>query len=250
MEGVITSENFYVDYHEIDYKKRASIATIMNYFEDISIYQSEKLGVGLKYLKDNNLAWVLYKWNIKINKYPKFGQDLEVRTIPLASRKFYAYRRFEIIDKEKNVIVTANTIWFLLDREKRKPIRISDDMKSAYGLTDVKEEPFKLPKIRVPKEYDYKKTFNIRYSDIDTNLHVNNVKYVSWFIETIPLDIVLNYDLDRLSITYEKELKYGKHVDIYTSIKDKDDKSILFTHSIENHEGKRVTAGETHWVKK
>ena len=37
--------------------------------------------------------------------------------------------------------------------------------------------------------------FKVRYGDIDSNMHVNNVRYVEWAIESLPLDIVLNYEI-------------------------------------------------------
>ncbi len=112
MQPVITDKNFEINYHEIDFRKRALFTTIMNYFEDASTEQSEKLGVGLQYLKDNNQAWVLYKWDVTIDRYPEFGEKIIVRTIPLSCRKFYAYRRFQIIDKTGKVIITGDSIWF------------------------------------------------------------------------------------------------------------------------------------------
>ena len=56
------------------------------------------------------------------------------------------------------------------------------------------------------------KSFDVRYSDIDTNMHVNNVKYVSWALETVPKDIVLNYELKNVKVTYEKETTYGETI--------------------------------------
>lgn len=47
--------------------------------------------------------------------------------------------------------------------------------------------------------------FIARYSDIDTNRHVNNVKYADWSIEIVPLDIVMSYCLKRMKITYKKK---------------------------------------------
>lgn len=249
MKPVITDKKFEINYHEIDFKKRALFTAIMNYFEDSSMEQSEKLGVGLEYFKKNNVAWVLYKWDINIIRYPMFGENIVVRTIPLACRKFYAYRRFQIIDKENNIIAVGDSIWFLIDMNKRKPIKVTEDMKNAYGLEETKEEPFKIDKIQLREEFGYKKSFNVRYSDIDTNLHVNNVKYTSWAIETIPLDIVLNYTLKNFSITYEKEVKYGNNINVYSEIIDKNDNEIVFVHKVENEEGKRVTCGKSTWIK-
>ena len=48
---------------------KGTITSLMNYLDDIAIGQSEQLGVGVDYLKQRNVAWVLYKWDIKIHKY-------------------------------------------------------------------------------------------------------------------------------------------------------------------------------------
>ncbi|MFX0549834.1 acyl-[acyl-carrier-protein] thioesterase [Hathewaya histolytica] len=250
MEGIVTDKTFEVNFHEIDYKKRALFTSIMQYFEDVSMEQSEKLGIGLEYLKENNIAWILYKWDIKVNRYPSYGEKIVARTIPCGCRKFYAYRNFEIIDSSGEVIVLGHSIWFLVDINRGKPKRVTEELQSKYGLDGVKKEPFTIEKINLQKEdFDYKKLFDVRYSDIDTNLHVNNVKYISWILETIPLDIILEYNLKRLTITYEKEVKYGDKINVYGDIISREDDVIVFEHKIDNSEGNRVTIGKTYWSK-
>lgn len=249
MKPVITDKEFEVNYHEIDYKKRALFTNIMYYFEDVSMYQSEKLGVGFKYLKENNLAWVLHSWDIEVNRYPIFGEHIIARTMPVCSRKFYADRRFEIIDKNNNAIVVGNSIWLLIDTLKKRPIKITSELREIYGLEEFKGKIRKTDKIELPDSFKYEKGFNVRYSDIDTNLHVNNVKYVSWIIETIPLEIVLNYSLSKLNIIYEKEVKYGGNVKVYAELEKEDVDKITFIHKLEDDERKRVTIAKSVWIK-
>ncbi|MCS4472901.1 thioesterase [Clostridium botulinum] len=137
----------------------------------------------------------------------------------------------------------------LIDINKRKPIKVTEDMEKAYGLSGTKEEPFKIDKIKFPEEFHYNNKFKVRYSDIDTNLHVNNVKYISWAIETIPFDIVLNYTLKNFIITYEKEVKYGNDINVYSEMVHNNNNEIVFVHKVENEEGKRVTAAKSIWTK-
>lgn len=249
MENITTEKEYEVQYYEIDFKEKLLITSLMNYFGDISTKQSEDIGVGLKYLKDQGNAWVLYKWNIHIDRYPLYREKIIVRTKPYSFRKFYAYRIFEVIDSNGNIIANASSVWFLIDTIKRKAIRITDEMYKMFGLSKDKSDVLYIKKIISPKNIDSEKVFSVRYSDIDTNKHVNNVKYVDWAIETIPLDIVINYTLTDLNITYEKETTYGETVKVFTGLK-KGEKAYTCLHRITDSGDKELALIETIWENK
>lgn len=246
MGGITAEKEYEVNYYDIDYKKRALLTSIMNYFSDICTMQSESLGVNLDYMKDNNMAWVLCKWDITILRYPSYGEKIKVKTIPYSFRKFYAYRKFEVVDNSGELIITANSLWFLIDTSKRKAIRIPDEMYNAFGIEIENNEKLEIKKIQIPNEFDIEKEFNVRYSDIDTNLHVNNVKYAAWAIETVPMEVVLKYTLNKINITYEKETVYGELVTVSTKInKEKDE--IVCVHKITDSSDNLITLSETRW---
>lgn len=52
-------KEYEVQYHEIDFNKKASIVTIIKFFQDMFVYQSEAAGIGFKYLYSNNLTWIM-----------------------------------------------------------------------------------------------------------------------------------------------------------------------------------------------
>lgn len=245
---VITEKEYNVHYYEVDYKKKLLITGLMNFFSDVAVQQSENLGIGLEYLKENNVAWVIYKWDIYLKRYPMFNEKVRVRTMPYSLRKFYAYRTFEMIDEKGDVIAEANSLWFFIDIKNRKSIRILDKMYDAYGIDRSNNKALNMEKIKSPERIDYEENFNIRYTDIDTNRHVNNVKYVDWAIETIPVDIVDNYELKSISIIYEKEITYGEHIKVVTQIEENND-DITCIHEVRNSDKKGVAKLKTVWIK-
>lgn len=248
MEPIVTSKQYNVHFYEVDYKERLLPTVLMSYFCDVAIYQSKSRGVGLDYLAKNNLCWVLYKWNINIIKYPKLDDKIIVTTIPYALRKFYAYRKFEVFNEAGEKIATADSIWFLINSEKRRPVRIKEEIYKAYGLTsDCKSNQDNICLNKLERE-DFKRSFDIRYSEIDTNRHANNAYYLSWSIETLPLDIINNYNLSNIKIVYEKEIKYGDHIEIKTQMDKKDDKLNCISNVTKLHGEKKATI-ETTWIK-
>ena len=69
-----------VTYSEISMRGYADIAQIAEYFQDCSVFQSEVLGMGLEYLTEHHLAWLLASWQIDVDTYPEMGSQIRVST--------------------------------------------------------------------------------------------------------------------------------------------------------------------------
>ena len=64
--GVRTEKEYEVHYYEVNYRLDCKMSSIINYFCDIGAIQSNDLGVGIDYLTERRLAWVFYKYDIKV----------------------------------------------------------------------------------------------------------------------------------------------------------------------------------------
>ena len=246
MEKLITDKEYEIHFYEIDYRRKALLTSIVNFLGDAAICQSEEIGMGLKYLTEKKLAWVIYKWDITMIRYPLISEKITVRTWPFSFRKFYAYRQYDILDQAGLIIGSADSIWFLIDTLKRKPQSISSEIYAAYRISEENRESIDFGKLSLPVGIDEERSFDVRYSDIDTNKHVNNVKYIDWCIETLPLDIVLKYTLKNIKVIYEKETTYGEMIKASTEIIHEDNQ-VICLHKIEDKEGKRLTLAKTTW---
>ena len=246
MNKLITNKEYEIHFYEIDYKRKALITRIVDFLGDIAITQSEEIGMGLEYLSRKKLGWVIYKWDITMIRYPLLNEKITVRTWPSSFRKFYAYRQFDILDESGEVIGSANSVWFLIDTLRRKPKSISNEIYAAYRISDETKECVDFGKLKPPLIVDDERNFNVRYSDIDTNKHVNNVKYIAWCLETMPLHIVLKYTLHNIKVIYEKETTYGEMIKASTEVI-QEDNNIICLHKIEDKEGKRLTLIKTTW---
>lgn len=246
--GVVTEKEYEVHYYETNYRLECKISSIINYFCDIGTNQSELLGVGIDYLTERGLAWVFYKYDIKVNRYPKYGEKIKVVTRAKSFKKFYASREYSIYDKNNEKIVEGEGIFLLIDIDRRRALRIPEEQYKVYGVDIDTCSDIKLTKIEKLKEKDNKSTFKVRYGDIDSNMHVNNVRYVEWAIESIPLDIVLNYQLKELTVIFQKECRYGTEISALYEIRDSKD-SLIILHSIEDSEGRELSALISKWEK-
>ena len=69
-----------VRYSEIGENGLLTLPGILNYFQDCSTFQSEDVGLGMKSLKERNRFWVLSAWQVIINRYPDFGEEIRPST--------------------------------------------------------------------------------------------------------------------------------------------------------------------------
>ena len=248
MEKSMNEKHYEIHYYETNYTGEILFSNLINFFNDVAVQHSEKCGMGLKFLAEKQIAWVLYKLNLKISRYPKFMDKVLVKTWTYSFNKFYGYREFEVQDSDGNIIATADSIWLLINTVKRRPVKISDELYKAFGSEMLSDKTLDIPDIPKLEEESNSLEFKVRYSDIDTNRHVNSAKYAIWLIEAVPLDIVLNYTMVNINIIYKKETTYGETIKTIVNFSKTEDR-IICIHKIINSNGAELNAAQTEWVK-
>lgn len=199
-----------VRYSETDEDGRLTLTGIMNYLQDCSTFQSEDNGLGISYLTGCHKAWWLSSWQIVVDRYPVLGEEIEISTWPYDFKGFYGYRNFTIRDKAGKYLVRANSVWFLFDTEKGRPVKIEPEDIRGYGVG--MEEPLEMEyaprKIEIPADYIEKEQVMIGKHHIDTNHHVNNAKYVEIAREMLPDEV----EVVELRVEYKNAAVFGDAV--------------------------------------
>ena len=243
------TKKYEIHYYEVDYKLRCKLSSIIDFICDVGTRQSEIIGGGIEYCAKNNCAWVFYKYDINMYRYPVFGENIEITTTPVGFKKFYGLRKYVIRDEEDKIIGEARALFFLINTDKRRPMRIQKEQYEFYGVDGDVDYDISMEKLERVDEEQYNKEFNIRYSDIDSNKHVNNVKYVEWAIEAVPIDVIKGYQLKRIKVNFERETKYGESISSSATVKQTENGSLKSYHTIKNSNGIILTLLEVEWEK-
>lgn len=175
-----------IRYSECDSQARLSLAGLLNYFQDCSTFQSEVLGVGGKYLKENNLVWVLSSWQIVVERYPRLCERVTVGTLPYDMKGFLGYRNFAMLDEAGNYIAKANSLWSLLDTDTGKPRAVPRNMLEGYRLEERLEMDYAPRRIAVPAGGEARAPLVVKAHHLDTNHHVNNQQFIQMAMEYLP----------------------------------------------------------------
>lgn len=243
-------KEFEVHYYEVNQYQEATPISVLNYLEETAIAHSEAVRLGINRLKSEGIAWVLNRWSVQMERYPRWNEKIMVETWPSKFERFYATRQFYVKDLQGEILGRATSLWIFLSIEKKRPIRIAAEYMLPYGVDSqgVLEEPFsELSNVENPEVL---REFYVRRSDIDTNQHVNNTKYMEWVLETVPTEIYQTSILQSFEVMYKKEVGLGSII-LATSQPIEELSKSAFSHTIrEKEQGYNLALAQTNWVKR
>lgn len=231
--------------YECDKNGYLRIVTLFNILQDMADGHASDLGLGMEYCLSKKLAWVGANYHIQIKRMPKLHECIKIITWPSEERKLGAIRDFAIYDKKGDLIICATSQWILIDFVRKRPISLKDNL-PEYTVINEHSLQSNFEKLSPPTREDYKKTFSIRYDDIDINMHVNNSLYPLWAVETLDYTYRDEYIPAEIEISFKKEGHLGEEVNIITQV----DK-LQTTHSITTkNDNRELSIVRIKWAKK
>jgi medium-chain acyl-[acyl-carrier-protein] hydrolase len=240
---MIHQENFTVRAYEIDAGGRASAITICNYLQEVAGNHATKLGVAVDDLFKNNLTWVLSRLHVQFFKFPRWRDNIRVDTWPSGRTGKFATRDFLIFNQNNEVIVRGISSWMILDLKTLKPISMPPFMHEIPIPDRERAINDNFPKLPLPENPLIKKQFDVRLADLDLNQHVNNVKYIEWTLESIPLPVWQKKQISELEISFRAETRYGEGIIVLTEARDN-----LFLHNvISAQDNRNLAVVQTRW---
>ncbi len=133
----------------------------------------------------NNCAWILNKLSLKILELPKLRDEITIETWSREIHTVKAYRDFNVYLNEK-LIYQAFSLWVFVDSKTKKLKRIPNEVRNMYSEEKISNgidpDKFDMNLEGLEKlNFLFIKENTIRYTDIDTNGHLNNTAFLTWF---------------------------------------------------------------------
>lgn len=168
-----------VKYSETDKDGYLSLEGMMNYFQDCSALHSEDLGVGIEYQRKNHFTWMIILWHVQILKRPKYCEEITVGTWPYSFKSIKGGRHFVILDKDGNTLVRADSEWVIVDLDENRLKKIPKELSDVYSVSENMEMGEIRQRIQSDTVFSKKDSITVTPFFLDSNHHVNNVKYLS-----------------------------------------------------------------------
>ena len=215
-----------VRYSEIDQNGRLDVSALVNYFQDCGTFQSEDAGVGIEYCKEKGCAWILCSWQIVINNLPCLGEKISTKTWANELKGFYGIRNYIMENESGERLAFASAVWVYLDMERKKPVKISDEMLNAFEIGEAIQYEWGGRKMNLPRQFERKDSFVITRDNLDTNHHVNNGKYIALATRYVPSD----FKVAQIKVEYRNEAREN---DIfYPCVAVSDDKIVVMFYNM------------------
>lgn len=207
-------ENFKIHTYEVDIHNRLTIQAIAQFLQEAASNHAALLGFGVEFLLKNNRTWVLSRLAVEIDDFIPLGETITIKTWPADTEKLFFIRDFKIENSNGKTIGTATSYWIFIDTEKRRPVHPSKN-EITFDYNSIQRGFNRsLSKLPSTEGSSPSKLFHVRYSDLDLNNHVNNVRYIEWGMEGIDPDYRKNNIPFSLEINFLSEAKYSNEVSL------------------------------------
>ncbi|XP_071697500.1 palmitoyl-acyl carrier protein thioesterase, chloroplastic-like [Rutidosis leptorrhynchoides] len=230
-DGLVFRQNFSIRSYEIGADRIASIETLMNHLQETALNHVKSAGLmgdgfgSTPEMAKRNLIWVVTKMQVIVDRYPTWGDVVQVDTWVAPSGKHGMRRDWLLRDyKTGEVLTRASSNWVMMNKETRRLSKMPDEVRGEIEHYFVDAPPVvdddgrKLPKLEETTADYVRNGLTPRWSDLDVNQHVNNVKYIGWILESAPQHIVEKYELFSLTLEYRRECRKDSVVKSLTSI--------------------------------
>ena len=207
-------KKYLVDTGCVDQNKKLRLSNLFLMFQESAEEHSEILGIGHDKTTFAGRKWVITRYSLKINRMPKFEENINVYTYPGKPNPFFLYRHFYVTDENGNLLVVASSIWTILDAKTNKIVSNPFDVNIPGESKDFELE---LPKKINDDAFNKVKEHQIEYSDIDLNGHVNNIKYIELIQNIHDTEFYKNNEIDTFVINYFSEIKEKENVSLFVN---------------------------------
>ena len=185
-----------------------SLPALCGYLQEAAGPHAAALGVSMDDLAAEGRAWVLARMRLATERRPRRGDTVTIETWPSGLNGLFATREF-VLTVEEDVAARATSAWFLIDLDRRRPVRPP----RAVRTLDPPDRPPALghlpDNLSPPERADHERTLTVRYHDLDRNEHVNNVRYLTWALDTLPASMYAEGRCTDVTIHFHHEATLG-----------------------------------------
>lgn len=128
---------FQVEQADIDALGHANNVSFVRWINDAAIAHSTQVGFGIEACVQAGLVWVVRRHDVEYLRPAFAGEQIEVLTWPEAMSGATSLRR-TLFRRGAEILARAETTWALFDVQGKRPRRVPEAMRAAYGFIEAR----------------------------------------------------------------------------------------------------------------
>lgn len=214
MKKLKYTEDWKINFPQCDISSRLKITEISNIFQIIANNHAHLLEMDYRQMSAYNQAWVLSAMRIELEKLPTWNQAISNHTWIQEYTDGRAIRNFVQKHNDKP-FANLSSLWVVINTEKRRPEPLAVDISGIEFFPHEKVTQSPIQRLNIQLEAQEIQQRKVLYSDLDVVGHVNNIKYMEWCLDLLPIDFHLKKKIKAIDLNYLRELNFGAEVTIY-----------------------------------
>jgi len=239
-------ESLQVQSSDCDFTQSLTLMALQRKMQETAFTHAAQLGLDAGSICGGHYHWVLGRLGVFLDgELPPWRENWEIQTTINGYDRLFAYRNFEFFHQGRSFGRGA-TSWILIDAESRKLL----SPEKAFGCSDEFPNSFrgdgKCDRLRPLESYHWAQEYSVGYRDVDLHNHVNNTRYIAYFLDQFPREHFLCFKPISFQLSFMQELVWGDC--IQTGTQELGENS--FGHAIKRKDGSYCALGESQWVRK
>lgn len=208
-------EDYYIDVpytvklYDVDLRKNLTPASFFRILQETAgehHVATRNTSILDSYLQ--GYSWILVRAKYHFSRLPQYQEKIVIRTWLSDIQKIKAVREYEVYDENQQLIGSAKKLWAFFSVEKLRPAAIPEEVFRGWPTHKSTTLEFSRKFSTKLEEVDYEVKLKVRRSDLDYNQHVNNIFYVQWLREVLPVELE-NNGVVEMESKFLSESKFG-----------------------------------------
>lgn len=226
IENGIYHDTIALGSHEFDPFNSAHPTSYFQIMQEVAGAHAFHKGVSIPQLHSMNKTWVVTRTRMKILFGASWPLSIRIVTWPQAPWKLYFPRVCRAWDTNGNELFESLSHWVIMDLEAQRPVK-PQQVENLFGSSEREGDmdPDLGRRVSFPEEsYPEILTYEpkILYSDNDLNMHVNNVVYLQWMLDSLPFSFRDTHVATEVDISYLAQTFRDDTVVVRTALVEKD----------------------------
>ncbi|GAB2298280.1 hypothetical protein Dimus_032350 [Dionaea muscipula] len=255
--GLMFRQNFIIRHYEVGPDKAATVETLMGLMQEAGTNHAGTVGlihrdelVANHMMRLMNLVWVVCRVHVQFYQYCSWRDTIHVDTWLFHNAGKYSFRRDWILQDHstKQTIAKATSAWMMMNTVTKRVSKLPKNLMEDFSLNwnnkcafeYGEEDTEKIIKLTDETADRIHSGITPKWNDMDANQHVNHIKYTSWILENVPVDVWANYNLKGITFEYRRECREDEVLESLSRMKqlNSDTKQLESTHLLRKQDDK------------